>query len=155
MSSRTDPYRSFWFRVNLQFDSVIVAGFSEVSGLEVSMEPETVSEGGLNTATRKLPKRYDHPNLVLKRGLTDDQHLFKWLDRAKHGQVERKSGEVVLLDSQGSQSWGWAFKDAYPVKWTGPTLTADQGNVAIETLELAHRGLSKMNGLPQESPPPE
>ena len=153
MSARTDPYSSFRFTVNLQFDSVIVAGFSEVSGLEVTMEPETVEEGGLNTRTRKLPKRYDHPNLVLKRGLTDDQHLFQWLNNARHGQIERKSGEVVLLDACGRQSMGWAFKEAYPVKWSGPSLRADQGSVAIESLELAHRGLSKMEGLPSENQP--
>ena len=37
----------------------------------------------------------------------------------------------------------WDFKEAFPVKWTGPDLRADSGSVAIESVELAHRGLSR------------
>jgi hypothetical protein len=37
----------------------------------------------------------------------------------------------------------WDFRDAYPVKWSGPELKADSGTVAVESVELVHRGLSK------------
>ena len=37
----------------------------------------------------------------------------------------------------------WDFKQAYPVKWSGPDLKADSPAVAVETIELVHRGISK------------
>jgi hypothetical protein len=37
----------------------------------------------------------------------------------------------------------WNFADAYPVKWAGPELRASSNAVAVETVELAHRGISK------------
>ena len=38
----------------------------------------------------------------------------------------------------------WNFKRGFPVKWTGPAMNASQNNVAIETLEIAHEGLSQV-----------
>ena len=36
----------------------------------------------------------------------------------------------------------WAFEQAYPVKWIGPTLNAGSDSPATEQLELAHGGLA-------------
>lgn len=33
------------------------------------------------------------------------------------------------------------FFEAYPTKWTGPSLNAATSDVAIETLELVHNGI--------------
>lgn len=141
--SRDDPYLGF--RYVVEADSSIVAGFSEVTGLEMEMETEDYQEGGLNTHVHKLPVRFSHPNLVLRKGLTDYQGLWDWITKVQHGQVERKNIIVILLNSIGEPEpeWKWGFNNAYPVKWTGPELQADQGAVAIESLELAHDGISK------------
>ena len=37
----------------------------------------------------------------------------------------------------------WDFKEAFPYKWTGPDLRASSSDVAFESVELAHRGLSR------------
>jgi phage tail-like protein len=37
----------------------------------------------------------------------------------------------------------WELQDAIPVSWQGPTLTAKNGDIAIEQLTLAHRGFLK------------
>ena len=140
MSTRQDPYLGFRFRVEM--DGLLVAGFSEVSGIEIRMEPESYDEGGRNGRQRQLPTRYTHPNLVLERGLTDSRELWEWTKNAIDGRIERKNGRILLLDTAGETSWDWVFTDAYPVRWTGPTLQADQGAVAVETLELVHEGFS-------------
>lgn len=140
-SARNDPYLGFRFQVEVQ--SLLVAGFSEVTGLEVGMETEDYQEGGLNTHVHKLPTPFAHPNLVLKKGLTDYQELWGWIQDVVNGQVERKDVTVLLLNSTGETAWTWGLREAYPVKWTGPELRANQGTVAMETLELAHRGLSE------------
>ena len=145
-SRKTDPYLGFRFRVEI--DSLRVAGFSAVSGLEMEMESEDYREGGVNTYTHKLPTRLEHSNLVLERGTTDYQGFWLWIRDVANGQVTRKNVKIILYDSTGEESWGWECREAYPVRWAGPELRADEGTVAIETLELAHKGISKMEGLP-------
>jgi phage tail-like protein len=141
---RTDPYVGFRFLVEI--DSLVVAGFSEVSGLETEMSPEEYEEGGVNRFTHKLPGRVSHPNLVLRRGLTDSRALWAWMQetvlRVGDGSVPRRNVRVMVLDSTGAESRAWVFLNAYPVKWTGPELSAGDASVAIESLELVHEGLA-------------
>jgi phage tail-like protein len=47
------------------------------------------------------------------------------------------------MNSAGQPQWRWNFRDAYPVRWSGPDLRAASAEVALETLELAHRGMTK------------
>ncbi len=150
-AGRTDPYLGYRFLVEI--DSLIVAGFSEVSGLEIRMEPETYQEGGVNEYVHKLPTRLDHSNLVLKRGLTDDASLLEWVRSAttgppRTGSSSRRTVRVFLQDTTGRESWGWECREALPVRWAGPDLNATDGAVAIETVEFAHQGLSRVQGLP-------
>jgi len=147
---RTDPYGGFRFLV--EFDALIVAGFSEVTGLETTLETEDYQEGGVNTYTHKLPTRFGTPKLVLKRGLTESQELWSWVEDAKRGRAERKTGRIFLMHATGVPAWGWSVTRAYPTKWGGPDLKAEQGAVAMESLELVHEGLEKIQGLPPERP---
>lgn len=146
MSSRTDPYRNYRFTVEI--DSLIVGGFTEVEGLERELQTEEYEEGGRNHFTHTLPDRMTHPTLTLRRGLTDSDAFWGWIQDVTYGTIERKSGRLVVMDETGREVWGWEFREAYPVRWSGPDFRADQGAVAIETVELAHRGLSKLDGLP-------
>lgn len=143
---RTDPYLGFRFHVEI--DGLIVAGFSSVSGLEIELDTEEYEEGGVNTHTHSLPTRFEYPNIELERGLTDSATLIEWIESVRDGDIERRNGRIVLLDATGDETWGWEFHDAYPVAWSGPGPSADQSDVAIERLELTHRGISKMEGLP-------
>jgi phage tail-like protein len=52
------------------------------------------------------------------------------------GKLDRKAGSVVLLDAQGQEKLRWNFINAWPSKWTGPTLNAKGNDVAIEELTL-------------------
>lgn len=147
-SERTDPYLSY--RFNVEIDSLLVAGFSEVQGLEMQLQTESAQKGG-NTSSQQYPTYLTSPNLRLVRGMTRSTELWDWIESAMNGPVERKSGRIILLDSVGTETWGWEFRNAYPVRWSGPTLAANggQGSVALETLELTHEGLSKMQGMPR------
>lgn len=147
MAGRTDPYLNFNFHVEI--DAIIVGGFSDVSGLEVEMTVEEYEEGGVNTHPHRLPGRFEYPNIVLTRGLTDYGGFWSWIERVRSESVPRKNVSIYLLDAGGTQRWGWEARDAYPVKWSGPELQADGSAVALETVELAHGGLSKMAGFPR------
>jgi phage tail-like protein len=136
------PYLSFRFLIEIQ--GLIVGGFSEVTGLQAETEIETVEEGGVNDYVHKFPKKTKQFNLVLKRGITDSDSLWKWHQDVVNGKISRKSGFIILLDSQGNEKWRWHFVQAYPVKWSGPDLKADNNAVAIESLELVHNGITKV-----------
>ena len=141
VAERNDPYVSFRFLVEIQ--GLIVGGFSEVSGLQADTETEDIQEGGVNDYVHKLPKVTKYPNITLKRGITDSDVLWSWHRDVVNGKIERRTGYVILLDSEGNEKWRWTFEDAYPVKWTGPDFKADNSAVSIEALELVHRGLGR------------
>jgi phage tail-like protein len=137
-----DPYLAFRFLVEIK--GLPVGGFSEVSGLQAEIEVKEYQEGGQNNYIHKLagPVRYPS-NLVLKHGLTTDETLWNWYQKVMQGTIERRNGSIVLLDSAGEEKWRWNFSEAYPVKWTGPDLKANNSAVAIESIELAHHGIKK------------
>jgi phage tail-like protein len=141
VGDRVDPYLSFHFLVEIE--GLVIGGFNEVTGLTVEVEIEEYREGGLNAYVHKLagPARYPS-NLVLKHGLTDSDVLWNWHQDVVSGNIQRRNGSIILLDSAGEEQWRWNFVDAYPVRWVGPDLRAGSAEVAIETLELVHRGLS-------------
>jgi phage tail-like protein len=139
---RNDPYMVFNFLIEIE--GLIVGGFSEVSGLQVETVVETYREGGLNEYEHKFagPTRYPS-NLILKHGLTDIETLWNWHQNVVTGTIQRKNGTIYLLDRQGLPAMWWDFLEAYPVKWTGPDLRAESNTVAVESVELVHRGISK------------
>ena len=86
----------------------------------------------------KFPSR-----VVLKRGITDDKVLWSWHQDVTRGRVTRKDVSILLLDSTGVEKRRWSFREAAPVKWVGPQFRAASSEVAIESLELVHKGLAQ------------
>jgi phage tail-like protein len=144
-----DPFLSFRFRVEIndRNNKLEVGGFSEVSGLQVEVEVFDYREGGLNDYIHKLagPVRYPS-NLILKHGLMDADTVWQWERQMLRGDIARRNVSIILMDSAGQDQWRWEFQDAFPVRWSGPDLRAGSAEVAIETLELAHRGLMASSG---------
>jgi phage tail-like protein len=140
LGERKDPYLSFRFTVEV--DQQVVAAFNEVTGLEFETEVETFREGGVNLHEQQLAGPNKFPSrLVLKRGITDDDALWSWHQEVTQGKISRKDVSILLLDSTGEEQWRWNFRQALPVKWTGPQFRASSAELAIETLELVHKGL--------------
>ncbi len=137
-----DPYKVFRFVVEI--NNTRVGGFSEITGLEVRTEIDEQREGGVNDYVHKIAKETRYPNLTLKRGITDKTDLWAWHQKVVGGEVERKSVAVVLLDSLGEEKLRWIFRDAYPVKWNGTDLSAAGNTVFVESVELAHHGMTRL-----------
>jgi phage tail-like protein len=126
------------FKIELP-NSVTVGHFSQCSGLELSFDVFEYAEGGVNEFAHKLPGRLSFPNLVLSRGLTDSDTLLKWFARTK---TKAQVGDVTLTVQSGTLTRTFAFHDAFPVRWTGPSFDANHPSVfGTETLEIAHSGL--------------
>lgn len=142
IANRTDPYHSFNFLIEIK--GLVVGGFSEVTGLQMEVEIQDYREGGENGFIHKLwgPTRYTS-NLVLKRGLTDMDTLWRWCHEVAQGIINRRDLSIILLDDVREEKARWNFAGAYPMRWTGPELRAGTAAVALETLELVHQGFSK------------
>jgi phage tail-like protein len=136
-----DPYTSFNFQVEIGGE--VTTQFTEVSGLQVNVEVESIEEGGVNDFVHQLPKRTKYQNIVLKKGITNSDTLLKWFEEVQSGYFKRKSCAIILLDSLKQAKWRWEIKDAFPVKWTDPNFNAMDGKVAFESVELAHHGIKR------------
>jgi phage tail-like protein len=145
------PYIAFRFQVELSLDKPIpgISGlicrgaFSECDGLEMTMEPKAVREGGRNQEQIHLMGPVSYGQLTLKRGMTSSRDLWNWFAAA--GRVGRKStaqGKVVIADGAGNPSIIFYLKDCLPVKLRGPSLNARDGQVAIEEMQLVYSSLS-------------
>jgi phage tail-like protein len=137
---RIDPFTIGKFLVNI--DRIAAGSFSEVSGLDVSIDVIDYREG--NSAgpfTQKLPGLNHVSNVVLKRGLTQDLSLWAWMNNVVTGNIQRAAVHITLLDQTDKPVLVWKLHNAWPCKWAGPLLNANSSDVAIETLEIAHEGL--------------
>jgi phage tail-like protein len=139
---RIDPYLGVNFLVEIE--GLIVGGFSKVEGLDSTIETQDHVEGGRNDYVHKVLKGTTYSPIVLSHGLTDIDTLWAWHERVRRGVIQRKNGTVMLLDTRRLPGMWWNFADALPVKWVGPSFDASaEGQVAIERIELVHRGLTK------------
>ena len=144
MTTGKKPYPYTPFRFRVEINGIIVAQVSEVTGLQVETETELYEEGGVNDFVHQLPKRTKYQHIVLKRGITDMEEMWKWYQEVISGKFKRKNGAIILMDVTGEDKWCWNFFQAFPVKWTGPDLKSDSNTVAFETIELAHHGIKKI-----------
>jgi phage tail-like protein len=139
--TRKDPFRGFNFRVDI--DGIGTGSFSEVSGLTADGDAVDYREGTdpINNV-RKLQGMRKFPMLVMKRGYIQDDELWQWYTRIYNGQDDRRNGSVVLYNEQRKPVMRWHFENAWINKIEGPALKAAGNEVAIESMELCHEGLS-------------
>ncbi len=138
--SRADPLPAFQFQV--RFDGVVLGGFAEVTGLAAEVEVLDVVEGGQNDFVHRLPGRTRHTNITLSRGLATTQ-LWEWFAALAGGAIDRRTTVVELHEPRSeAPAMRWVLASAFPCKWNGPELKADQSLVAIESIELCHHGFS-------------
>lgn len=127
-------------------DALVLAGggFTEVSGLELTLETFDYPEGGVNGYVHRFPTRTKPSDIVLKRGLLFASDLWVWVRRVGDGIYERKDGAVLQLTNTGKPVQAWLFRRGLPLKWSGPSLNASQNAVAMEALTIAHEGLDQL-----------
>jgi phage tail-like protein len=143
---RADPYAGHQFEIivnGLSDDGFAVKGsFSECSGLDVAMDPIEYRNGSEDFTVRKIPGLKKFTNITLKRGIIGDLTFWNWIVSGMRGTVDRREGSVVLLDETKAEVMRWHFKRGWPTKFTGPSLNAKNNEIAMESLEIAHEGLS-------------
>ena len=141
------PLPKFYFKVTLGSQDNTVS-FQEVSGLETETQPIEYRHGDSKQfSTIKMPGIAKTGNVTLKKGIfVKDNNFWKWYDAIKMNVIKRETVTIQLLDEKGGVTMSWTLTNAWPTKITGTDLKSDANEVAVETLELAHEGLTISNG---------
>lgn len=135
-----DPFASFNFLV--ESGGLLRAGFSECTGLSSETDPIEYREGDEDTTVRKIPGLKKFGNVTLKRGVVVGQDFFEWRKSVMEGNIDRRDISIILLDEQRNEQVRYNLINAWPGKWTGPEFKASANEIAVETLEIVHEGVS-------------
>ena len=137
------PHGKFNYKVEI--DGLEAGGFSEVTGFDASIDVIEYREGDMTQTPLKIPGLKKYANITLKQGLVDSMVLYEWMTAGLEGDVERKTLTITLLDIAGSPAASWQIINAWPVKYTAPDFNATSSAVAIESLEIAHEGMTRVS----------
>lgn len=118
--------------------------FTEISGLDVEIEPIEYRDGASPEYHKiKMPGMQKFSNITLKRGtFRGDNEFLEWFNTVALNTIERRDITISLLNEEHEPVVVWKVKSAWPIKVQSTDLKADGNEVAIETMELAHEGLT-------------
>ena len=118
-------------------DKSIIGGFKSMSGMTSETEIVEFKQGN-DRVVRKKPGRTTYSNIVLERGFTATDDLFKWRKNIEDGMIDRRSGTLTVLDTDmESIVKQYHFFEGWPAKWYVPDMDGDQSGMAIEKIEIA------------------
>jgi len=132
------------FRYRVEIDGMDAAGFSEVSGFDLNIDVMEYREGDMVQTPMKLPGLKKYGNITLKWGLTDSDIMYDWIYAGVEGEVERKTITITVLDDTGADAASWQVINAWPMSYKAPDFNATASEVAIESLEIAHEGMTRI-----------
>lgn len=139
-------YSTFNFHVKLRLPGhskdICESEFSECSGLEMSMAPKTIREGGNNTRQVHLVGPVSYGQLSLKRGMTSSFDLWEWFNQVQQQRRLRASGEIHMLSPARKKTVVFTLSGCLPMKLRAPSLSAKEGQIAIEEMQIAYEHLS-------------
>jgi len=134
------PYPAYNFVVsvtNVDSGETVSGSFSEVSNLSAEVPAIEYRDGTDDTTVRKVRGLRKLSNITLKRGVTGHVAFWRWILAGIEGDVQRQQGHIALLNEDRTEVMRWNFRQAWPTKYTGPSLNAKNNEIAIETLEIA------------------
>lgn len=136
------PIPKFHFRVEWAGNDI---GFQEVTGLSLETQFIEYRAGNDNTFfTQKIPGLKKNSNITLKKGLFHGDNAFwDWFLDVQTNPERRETVTISLLDEEGNPVFVWTVVNAFPIKVSAPDLKADANEIAIETIELAHEGITQ------------
>lgn len=143
-STNVWPIPKFHFQV--KWDSAVMS-FEEISGLDVEAQPIEYRHGDSPVFSAiKMPGLKKYGNITMKKGVfKSDNKFWDWFNQIKMNTIKRIPVTISLLDESGSPTMVWTLTNAWPTKITGTDLKAQGNEVAIETIEIAHEGLTIAN----------
>lgn len=135
------PIPKFYFQV--KWDSEVMS-FQEVSGLDIEAQPIEYRHGDSpEFSTISMPGLKKSGNVTMKKGVyKSDNKFWDWFNQIKMNTIKRVPVTISLLDEAGAPTMVWTLANAWPTKISSTDLKADGNEVAIETIEIAHEGIT-------------
>ncbi len=133
------------FRYKVEIDGLDAGGFSEVTGFDASIDVMEYREGDMVQTPMKIPGLKKYGNITLRQGLADSMVLYEWIAEGVNGAVNRKTITITLLDEEEAPAASWQVINAWPMRYTAPDFNATSSEIAIETLEIAHEGMTRVS----------
>ena len=139
------PLPKFYFKVGIGDLGTVL--FQEVSGLETETQQLEYRHGNnAQFSPVKIPGIAKFGNVNLKRGFfAKDNKFWEWYNQMRSNTVQRVPIAIQLLDEGGNPTMAWTLNNAWPTKITSADLDAKGHEVAVETLEIAHEGMTIRN----------
>ncbi|WP_026965903.1 phage tail protein [Algoriphagus terrigena] len=140
------PLPKFYFSVD--WGSTTNIPFQEVSGLEIEAQPIEYRHGNSPVfSTINMPGIIKNSHVTMKKGVfVNDNAFWDWYNKIKMNTIERQNVVIKLLDESGSPTMTWTLNNAWPSKISSTDLKSDANEVAVETIEISHEGLTIANG---------
>lgn len=129
------------------------AAFSEITGLEATMEPKVIKEGGRNFGVIQRVGPATFGTVVLKRGISNIKHLWSWFELVAGGSYAKRMTATITLygPEEGPLEnparvpiYQWRLLRAMPTKFKTADFNATSTSVGIEELHLAHEGMERV-----------
>ena len=121
--------------------------FTEVTGLVMEREKiEYRHSDSLDFNKIAMPGLIKNSNITLKRGKFENDFDYNaWMDEIATERAKvRRDVTIRLLNEKHEPVAAWKALRCFPVKITAPDLKSDANEAAIESLEIAHEGLTLM-----------
>ncbi|HEV2344291.1 MAG TPA: phage tail protein [Actinocrinis sp.] len=131
------------WRFGVEVDGEQIALFTGCAGLDAEYEAYTWKEGGGDGPVVTLAGHASYTNVKLTRPVDkDSKKVLQWF-AAQATKPQPKHVTITLYDGNGESVSSWTLTDAWPIKYSGPSLTTvgeEADGIAHESLELSHRG---------------
>jgi phage tail-like protein len=140
------PLPKFYFSVDIDGVGTDLA-FQEVTGLDAEAQVIEYRAGNSKSfATIKMPGIVKSGNVTLKKGVfVKDNVFWNWFSQRSMNTIKRSAVTIKLLDQDANPTMTWTLANAWPTKITSTDLKADGNEVAVETIEIAHEGVTIVN----------
>ena len=134
------------FRFSVKWDAAEMH-FQEVSGLDVEAQPIEYRHGDSPAfSVIKMPGMKKYSDVTMKKGVfKSDNKFWEWFKQIEMNTIKRVPVTIALLDEAGGNTMVWTLANAWPTKITGTDLKSQGNEVAVETIEIAHEGLTVDN----------
>jgi phage tail-like protein len=138
------PLPKFYFQVKWGDQEM---SFQEVSGLDIEAQPIEYRHGDSKEfSVIKMPGIKKTGNVTMKKGIfKSDNKFWDWFSEIKMNTIKRLPVTISLLDEAKAPTMVWKLSNAFPTKVTGTDLKSDGNEVAVETIEIAHEGITIEN----------
>lgn len=150
-STNRDPFRAFRFLVEVESSGVVVAAFTQFSGVRMQVDTIQARSGSdVRGVQDYVPTLTRFEPVTLTKGVVGDNEFLDWLFSAAAGPNSGPNGiglrrtlNVVALDEKGSPGVTWSLKNAMPIGYTLTPMDGSRSEVLSESLTFAITGMER------------